>query len=254
MKPHAFKMARLAAFAVAAAVSLAPAAASAQTTTTTPRRGARAEVRADDVAAIKARCDAQVDRRLATIADLERVIDQARDLTGAHRGTLHQLLAGDRSGLQALRAKIDADGDAATLRSDCHKIVTDYRIYVLVAPKVRLVIAADRVAAIAARFDQLAPKVQSRIDAAKARGQDVTALQSALDDAKAKVADARSKTAGLADQVLALDPGGYPGNRSTLQSARQAMFAARQELLAARNDLRRIVSQLEASSATTTTA
>lgn len=245
---------RIAAVAVAAALCLAPAAASAQTTTTIARRGARAEVRADDIAAVKARCDAQVDRRVATIAELDRAIDQARDLTGAHRGTLHELLATDRSGLQQLRAKIDGDTDAATLRSDCRKIVTDYRIYVLVGPKVRLVIAADRIAAIAARFDQLAPKIQSRIDAAKARGEDVTALQSALDEAKAKVADAKAKTAGVPDQVLALEPAGYPGNRATLQSARQTVFAARQDLLTARNDLRRIVNQLKAARTTTTTA
>ena len=47
-----------------------------------------------------------------------------------------------RAGLTALRAEIEGDTDATELRADCRRIVDDHRVYVLLAPQVRLIVGA----------------------------------------------------------------------------------------------------------------
>src|SRR5439155_10089617 len=134
---------------VVAAVTLTvavigPAAAQAQTTTTTgAAAGRRAELRSDAISVLKARGDFEIDRRLRTLADLTRRVHDATHLTAADRDALTTQLAAETSGLTALKAKIDADTDLATLRADLRDIVTQYRVYLLMDPKVHLVIGAD---------------------------------------------------------------------------------------------------------------
>src|SRR5205823_6265817 len=106
--------------------------------------GRRAELRADAMGALKARGDFEIDRRLRTLAYLSRRVHDATHLTADDSDALTTQLAAETSGLTALKAKIDADTDLATLRADLRDIVTQYRVYLLMDPKVHLVIGADR--------------------------------------------------------------------------------------------------------------
>src|SRR5438270_492940 len=65
--------------------------------------------------------------------------------------------------------------------------------------------------------------------------------QTTLQDAKAKVADAKAKAQAVPGSVIGLQPAGYPDNRSTLVAARQSLQTARQDLLAARQDVAKLV-------------
>src|SRR2546428_166016 len=82
--------------------------------------------------------DVEIDRRLGTLTTLDGLVRDARHLTDADRQELLGEISADRSGLTALKAKIDADTDLTTLRNDLRTIVTGYRVYVLLEPKVRL--------------------------------------------------------------------------------------------------------------------
>ena len=222
----------LAAAAVTLAVALAgPAAAQAQTDTTTVAAGRRAEVRSDAIDALKARGDYEIDRRLHTLADLTKRVQNAEHLTAANRDALTQQLAAETSGLTALRAKIDADTDLATLRADLRDIVTQYRVYLLMDPKVHLVVAADRALAAADAFDKVFAKLDGKLGVDQAK----------LADAKAKVADARKQAGGVPGSVIPLQPPDYPGNRPTLVSARDNLRTARQDLRAARAEVQQLV-------------
>jgi hypothetical protein len=205
-------------------------------TTTSTVAGHRAELRSEAIDALKARGDFEVDRRLRTLSDLTRRVQNATHLTAANRDALTAQLAAETSGLTALKAKIDADTDLATLRADLRSIVSQYRVYLLMDPKVHLVIAADRALAAADAFD----KVFARLDGKP--GVD----QAKLADAKAKVAEARSLAGAVPGSVIPLQPPDYPGNRPTLESARDHLRTARQDLRAARAEVGQLVAAAKA--------
>jgi len=239
--------------ATAAFVMLATPALAADTTTSAPRR--TAGVRDDAMARLKAIGNTEIDRRIATLTTLATRVAASRHLTDTDRARLSKEADNEKAGLTSLKTKINADTDLATLRTDVHAIVVDYRVYVLVVPQVRLTTAADAVLDLSDRFTTLDQRLHDRIARAKAAGNDVAALESALSDAEAKVAAAKQLAVPVPDQLGPLTPAGYPGNRSTLLSARQALRDARTDLRAARADVRQVITGLRAmkGDATTTT-
>jgi hypothetical protein len=185
---------------------------------------------------LKDRGHLAIQRRLNEIDRLTALVSGATHLSESNRSTLLSKLTSDRSGLQALDTKIQGDTDATTLRSDLQSIVTAYRIYVLVAPQVHLVVAADRVAAFVAIGNSIAGQIQTKIDAAKGKGKDIKTAQAMLDDMRKQLADATTAIAGVASNVIALTPSGYPGNRTVLLAARSSILTARAHLAKARAD------------------
>ena len=196
------------------------------------------------MAYLKARGHLAIQARLNELDRLSALVSDAKHLTDTDRSALTSKLSSDRTGLQSLDSKIQADTDATTLRSDLESIVTAYRIYVLVAPQVHIAIAADRVSAFIALGNTIAAKIQSKIDAAKASGKNVAAAQAALNDMKRQLQRAASAISGVADEVIALTPSGYPGNRTTLESDRDKVLAARAHLLVARTDAHTAVNHI----------
>ena len=194
---------------------------------------------------LKQRADAEIQRRLTTLQADSVLVSKATHLTDANRNSLSSLIATDQNGLTALKSTIDGDTDLASALKDARRIVTDFRIYVLVEPQVHLTVAADRVAAIADRFADLDTKLQAKIDTAKQDGKDTATEQQALDDAKSKVADASRSASGVPSSVLALTPAGYPGNRDTLVQARGELETAHTDLKAARADVATVIQGLK---------
>src|SRR5438309_2160229 len=132
----------------------------AQTATTTQTR--RGQLQADAIAAIKARAKVEVDRRLVTLDDLKKLVDGARHSTASDRSTLDGQLSAAKSGLAALESKIQSDTDLQTLITDARQIVTGYRVYLLVTPKVYEVVAADRALAVTDLYDALFAKLEGK--------------------------------------------------------------------------------------------
>jgi hypothetical protein len=212
----------------------APAVAAVKSTGMTPAR----------MTLLKDRGHLAIQRRLNELDRLSALVNGAKHLSSANRSALQSKLSSDRSGLVSLDTKIQGDADAATLRADLASIVTAYRIYVLVAPQVHLVVASDRIAASVAVGNTVAGRIQAAIDTAKAKGKSVTAAQAALDDLRRQLHGASAAIDGVASQVIALTPSGYPGNRTTLLSARNSILSARTHLFKARKDAHVAVSAL----------
>ena len=224
-------------FLIAAAVAVAttaPAVAGPRTTGMTQAR----------MTYLKARGHLAIERRLNELDRLNALVNGAKHLTSTDRSTLLSKLSSSKTGLQALDTKIQGDTDGTTLHNDLQSIVTAYRIYVLVAPQVHIVVASDRIAALVALGNSIAAKIQAKIDAAKGNGKDVKAVQAALDDMKRQLADAMAAINGVADEVIALTPSGYPGNRSMLLNARSSILNARAQLLKGREDAHTAVNAL----------
>src|SRR5690242_14251407 len=95
---------------------------------------------ADDTPAVTRlhnRADAEITRRLATLDRLTEVVNSAKLISGDDRTALVTKIVTDRAGLTELKATIDADSNLATLRPEVRRIVTDFRVYVLLEPQVR---------------------------------------------------------------------------------------------------------------------
>jgi hypothetical protein len=201
-----------------------------------PCRSEAIAAKGSDVGKLRALGDCEIDRRLDTITKLQVRVANADSLTAADRAALQSQLAADTSGLTALRAQIDGESNVDALRADFKKIATDFRVYLLMAPKAGEVISADNQLAAVGRLGTQITKLQARIDAAKAAGKDVTGAQAALDAMNAKVAQVSPLVAGIPAAVLPLTPAQYNagtakpilvGSRTSIQSGRGLLAGAR---------------------------
>lgn len=192
--------------------------------------------------------DCEIDRRLDTITRLQSRVANANGLTDADRITLRSQLSTDTRGLTALRGKIDGETDVNALRADLAKIVTDFRVYLLMVPKTDEVIAADSELAAVERLGTVNTNLQARIDAAKAAGKDVTQAQSDLDAMNAKVVQVSPLVQGISAAVLPLTPAQYNDGtaKPILTSSRTSLQSGRALLLGARVDVKACVAALKA--------
>ena len=133
----------------------------------------------------------------------------ATHLTATNRSELVSEVDADTAGLTNLDQKIQADTDGPTLRDDVRSIVTSYRVFVLLLPKAREVVVADAELAAADALGAAVTKLQSAIDAARAKGKDTTKAAADLAAMNAKTASGRQSAASVPGQVLQLQPAGY---------------------------------------------
>jgi hypothetical protein len=194
---------------------------------------------------VKATAQARIDRRLRTLATLKTAIGDAKNLTDAHRATLTSLVDSDTAGLTALRAKVDGAQSVEAVRADERSMVVDYRIYLLVVPKVRFTIAADAETAAIETLRSVHDTLADAIAAAQAKGEDVSVEQAELTDLQNRIDAASKAIEGKADGLLAVTPSADAGAMmAAVNSVRAAVRTARQDLRTAIGDARQIRRQL----------
>lgn len=185
---------------------------------------------------LRSRGEAEIDRRVTALNKLLTKVTTVKRLTDAQKSTFTSGIQGQITTLTNLKAKIDADTDIATLRTDIQLIVKSYRIFAVYMPQVEIMVHADRLLALVDQMNQISTKLQARIDAAKAAGHDTASMQSLMTDRTSKLADATTQANNAINTVMPLTPDGYPGNRSALMSARSMLQTARRDLVAAEKD------------------
>ena len=233
-------------YAAGAASPLVP-----ETGTPAPMRQCVAEAAAakdGSVGGLRGLGDCEIDRRLDAITKLQSRVADAAGLAPGDRDALNAQLAADTGGLTALRAKIDGESDVQVLKTDLREIATDFRIYLLMGPKVAEVIAADSELAAAARLGTQAVRLQARIDADKAAGKDVTTAQAALDAMTAKASQVAPLVTGVPAAVLPLTPAQYNAGtaKPILVSSRTGIQGGRGLLVGARADEHACLAALKA--------
>jgi hypothetical protein len=197
------------------------------------------------IAEAKARAHAAITARLTTLAQLKSVVANSKTMTADHKAALDSQLDGETSGLTALDAKIQADTTAAELRADMPKIRDDYRVYLLMVPKVHLVKAADAETALVARFGDVHDRLQQAIDKAEANGKDTTKAKADLAAMDEQVAAAASAAGPVPDQLLPLQPPNWATADQPVEAgARAAVANAASSLSAARTDAQAVIADL----------
>lgn len=171
--------------------------------------------------------------RLEAIQDMQTRLAAFKDVSSDHVATLTTLLSQDATGLTALKAKVAGETTADAVRADGKAMVDDYRIYLLVEPKVHLVnalsVEADAVAKLHKVHDALADRL------AKNTALDTQANKDLLTDMNNQISAADALLDGKIATVLAIQPG--PDAKSIVGMVKQVSSAAH----SARDDLRNAV-------------
>ena len=222
------------------------------TTTTTIRKDAPRQATTaspEMISLLKTKADAEIARRIASINELIIKINGLKRLLGSDKTNLINTANTMVANLTALKTKIDADTDLATLRTDQKSIFDQYRIYMLFMPQLRIYVAADRINDTADLMTQVASKLQTRINGN-------TTLQATLDDANAKIADAKAQATNAINAISGLTPdsgneGIASSNKQALLSAKDMIMAATTDLQTARHDFVSIVTTLKESKSPT---
>lgn len=210
------------------------ASAAATTTTTTTSDTTRIQT-------IITRGDQEISRRLTSLNGLSAKISGASKLTAADKATLSAEVSTEVSGLTTLKAKLDAETTLAGAKADAQSIVSDYRVYALIVPKIELVRAADDQQVTESKLTALATKLQTRLTTAKNNGKDVTALQAKLTDMTSQIANAQSISSGIEAKVINLQPSDYNSDHSVLSGDAAQLKTAHADNQAAYSDAKAIV-------------
>jgi hypothetical protein len=182
----------------------------------------------------KERGDKEIDRRIGALGDLNIRVAAMQRVSDAFKQSLSTMVSTEIANLTALKTKIDADTDSATLKTDIKSITDSYRVFALVLPQGRMAAAADRVATIVTMMGTLGGKLQARIQAAAA-GNDVTALNTLLADMGTKLNDAQTQAQAAITASATLQPDG--GDKTKMAANDAALKQARADLVAAQKDI-----------------
>ena len=204
----------------------------------------------------KSRADQEITRRIGALTELATRVNAMVHLSAADKGSLTTTINGQITTLNDLKTKIDADTDAATLKTDIQSITKGYRIFALILPQGRIVAAADKIVDVAGTMSALGAKLQTRIGAATG---DTTALTASLTDMNAKIADAVSLASAAVSEVGPLVPDNgdatvAAANDKALKDARSKIEEGMKDLAAARKDAASIIKGLKGTEKTSTTA
>ncbi len=201
-------------------------------------QASKSAARADsELANIKKRADAAIDKRVTDLNSALQKIQGDKKLTSDEKSSLSGDIQTAISGLTSLKTKIDGDTDVATARADAKKIVSDYRVYLVLEPKTRLLITIDTLQKLDANLQGLTPKVQDLINKLKGEGKDTSKLQSLLDDANSKLTTINTQLSTDKSKVQATSISDVNGAHSTFVSVRQDLANVRSQFASVRADI-----------------
>lgn len=195
---------------------------------------------------LQTRATGEIDRRLMALQEGLTKVSGMKKIADAEKQELTTAIQSEITKLTDLKTKISSATDVTTLKTDTATIVTQYRIFALFLPKIHLLAAADVLGTTIDELTILATKLETRITAAETAGMSVTALKTTHTAMLDKIADAKKQYESILTNVTPLTPDGYPGNRSTLTSARTLLSTARKNLMGAATDARSIMTSLKA--------
>lgn len=195
--------------------------ASAATSTTGKRPGR-------SVAAQKAKCQQEINRRLFTLTISKQWIGQAPRLTTEQRTSM---IAGLDSVMTQLttvnRPALEAATTKTAVQAACQAVYADNRVYAVVIPQLLLTVRADQ---LAAGHDLLAARSAEKA----AAGADTTELDAHLAAASAKTTAAQTAVAAVTPASFNADPA---GTRAVFDQAAADLQGALGDLLRAIEEL-----------------
>lgn len=189
----------------------------------------------------------RIELRLTALARFGTALGAADRVTAAHRATLQELISADVDALTDLRAKVAGETTTAALRADATSMVNDFRIFILVRPKVKLTIVADTAAAAAGKLQAAHDKLAGLVAKAKAAGKKTGPAETALATMQASIDKATAALDGQVATLLALQPGpDGKAIRAQVATIHRTLAGARSDLRAAHKTGKKLREALKA--------
>ena len=171
------------------------------------------------ISKLKTQGERLIKERLATLESNKKTIDANKSLTGDQKVALDTFITTNTTGLTTVRASIAASSDATSTKALIKSIFTDFRIYAIVIPQIKLEKRIYDLQNHSTKLSDLFVKIQAKIDEQKAKGKDTSVWQKNLDDTKVKVAVDMNTLATLLTKVVALKPSDYgTTSKATIES------------------------------------
>src|SRR3989344_1424964 len=194
----------------------------------------------------KDRANQEIQRRTDMLNELNTRVQAMVHVSADEKMAVSTLVTTQISALADLKAKIDGETDIAELKVDIQSIAQSYRIFMLVMPRARIDVAADKVNTAVTALTALSAKLQTRISGATGTSTTATA---ALTDMNAKTADAKVQADAAVALVAGLQPDNgdktvQTANNAALKDARAKIQAALKDLQAAKQDAHTVVKWL----------
>jgi hypothetical protein len=153
------------------------------------------------VDAVKKAVTTRIDKRLDALKRFSTTLAEAEHVQPAHRETLTELLEEQTAGLTELRTKVQSETTREALRTDARSMVTDYRVFLLTGPKVRLTAAIDTELAAADKLnaDAVAESLAGKVDTLLAikPGPDGDGIRAAVKPVRTAAKEARTALKAL---------------------------------------------------------
>lgn len=146
-----------------------------------------------------------IDKRLTTLGDFQTRLAGYKDVSTADRATLSTLISTDVTGLTALKSKVGGETTVEAVRADGKAMVDDYRVYLLVGPKLHLTHALTVETAATARLTKVHDTLADKL--AKNPKADTPANKDLLADMAAQIKAADTRVDGKLPALLALKAG-----------------------------------------------
>lgn len=208
------------------------------------RQAVQAQNQTERLEHLRERGYKEIDRRIASLEKLIERLSEMKRLSSEQIEDYKSQIQENIDGLTALRAKIEADSDLATLQADVKSIVSGYRIYVFFIQYIHLNAAFDRAYTVYNNMNTVYGKLSTRIEEAKTNGEDVTELNTLLSDMNAKLNDAKTLLDQGLSELSGLTASGYPDNKSKLTDGRSKLKTIHQDLKTVHSNGRKIINGL----------
>ena len=181
-------------------------------------------VKMDSLTKLKARAVLLIKQRVNSLNANAQVIAGSKHLTIEQKAAFAAFFSGKVTELTTLGTTIASGTDASTTKPLVTSIFTNFRIYAIVLPQVRLEKRIYELQNHVTKLTETFVKVQTKIDEQKAKGRDVTVWQKSLDDAKTLVTTDTQKLTTLFTQISALKPSDYgTSSKATIESVNKGV-------------------------------
>jgi uncharacterized protein YukE len=206
-----------------------------------------------DIACVKKAGDDLIAKRQTSLDAMATKINglvTKGHLTSTQANPLLDQINTNKSGLSALKTKLDGETDIAAARTDVKNIFLQFRIYAVFLPRTRHVVELDLMTNVDAKMKAAEPKIEDAI--AKAPDDKKDQLNTLYADFKAQLKEAEAQIDAGQGQLPVLTPNTFNTDKATYDKAFDALKsdtkAAHDALEKARDDLRQIATILGAKS------
>lgn len=188
--------------------------------------------------------NSEISRRLTSLNSVSSQISGISKLTASDKSYLTNEVNTEITGLTSLKTQLDAATTAQLAVSLAQSIISEYRVYALVLPKVWLIKTADTQQVTESKLSLLAQKIQTRITSDQNSDKNVSSLQTELNAMITQTNNAQAISNKIETTVLHLQPSSYDSDHTILSGDRAQLITAHSDNEAAYTDAISLVSSL----------